>query len=156
MKMKHVFGPVPSRRLGQSLGVDPIPLKTCNWNCVYCQLGRTKPLVNERKDYFPPEDIVAEVRSSLMKHPDREIDWITFVGSGEPLLHTCLGRIIRDLKRLTHLPVAVITNGTLLYKKEIREELAEADTIYPDSKSSEKSSPERRNGTTSTKVSPCP
>ncbi len=59
--MKHVFGPVPSRRLGQSLGIDPVPLKTCNWNCVYCQLGRSIPMVNERRDYFPRDGMIAEV-----------------------------------------------------------------------------------------------
>lgn len=129
--MKHVFGPVPSRRLGRSLGVDPLPLKTCNWNCVYCQLGRTKPLVNERKDYFSPEEVVAQVQSSLAAHSPGDIDWITFVGSGEPLLHASLGKIIHDIKELTHLPIAVITNGTLLYQGEIRGELAEADAVMP-------------------------
>ena len=66
--MKYVFGPVPSRRLGQSLGVDTIPLKTCNWNCVYCQLGRTRPLLNKREDYFPPLEILAEVQQALNAH----------------------------------------------------------------------------------------
>jgi wyosine [tRNA(Phe)-imidazoG37] synthetase (radical SAM superfamily) len=80
--MKYVFGPVPSRRLGQSLGIDTIPLKTCNWNCVYCQLGRTKPLTNEIRDYFPPQEIVAELREVLKAHPPGKIDWVTFVGSG--------------------------------------------------------------------------
>lgn len=129
--MKYVFGPVPSRRLGRSLGVDPIPLKTCNWNCVYCQLGRTKPLTNERKNYLAPEEIVAQVKSSLAAHPPGDIDWVTFVGSGEPALHTSLGRMIREVKILTELPVAVITNGSLLYLPEIRKELAEADAVMP-------------------------
>ena len=74
--MKYVFGPVPSRRLGQSLGVDPIPLKTCNWNCVYCQLGRTIPLTNKREMFFPPEDIFTQVQEALAKHKPGEIDWI--------------------------------------------------------------------------------
>jgi wyosine [tRNA(Phe)-imidazoG37] synthetase (radical SAM superfamily) len=130
-KMQYVYGPVPSRRLGRSLGVDPIPLKTCNWNCVYCQLGRTKPLVNKRKSYFEPEDIVGQVQASLAAHSPGDIDWITFVGSGEPLLHAGLGGMIHDIKALTYLPVAVITNGTLLYQKEIRQELAEADAVMP-------------------------
>ena len=73
--MKHVFGPVPSRRLGQSLGIDTIPLKTCNWNCVYCQLGRTQPVTNERRDYFLPEDILAEVHQALDAHGPGEVDW---------------------------------------------------------------------------------
>lgn len=129
--MRYVFGPVPSRRLGQSLGIDPIPLKTCNWNCVYCQLGRSRPLVNERKDYFPPQAILAEVREALNTHTPGEIDWVTFVGSGEPTLHASLGWLIRQVKALTDLPVAVITNGSLLYLPEVREELAAADAVLP-------------------------
>jgi len=129
--MKYVFGPVPSRRLGQSLGIDTIPLKTCNWNCVYCQLGRTRPLTNERKDYFPPEEIAAEVREALKAHQPGEIDWMTFVGSGEPLLHAGTGWLIRQVKGMTELPVAVITNGSLLYLPEVRQELAAADAVLP-------------------------
>ena len=130
-KKKFVYGPVPSRRLGQSLGVDPIPLKTCNWNCVYCQLGRTMPLTNERRVYFPREDILAEVKDSLDAHHDSEIDWITFVGSGEPTLHNGLGWLIREVKNISDLPVAVITNGALLYLPEVRQELLAADAILP-------------------------
>jgi wyosine [tRNA(Phe)-imidazoG37] synthetase (radical SAM superfamily) len=130
-KKKFVYGPVPSRRLGQSLGIDPIPLKTCNWNCVYCQLGRTMPLINERRAYFPREDILAEVKDSLDDHYDGEIDWITFVGSGEPTLHNGLGWLIREVKNIADLRVAVITNGALLYLPEVRQELLTADAILP-------------------------
>ncbi len=129
--MKYVFGPVPSKRLGQSLGVDTIPLKTCNWNCVYCQLGRTQPVTNLRKQYYPPEEIVAEVRETLQAHRPGEIDWVTFVGSGEPLLHESMGWLIRQVKQNTDLPVAVITNGSLLYLPEVREELLAADAVLP-------------------------
>lgn len=129
--MKYVFGPVPSRRLGQSLGIDTIPLKTCNWNCVYCQLGRTQPVTNERKDYFPPEDIVAEVRQTLEAHHPGEIDWVTFVGSGEPTLHASIGWLIGQVKMLTDLPVAVITNGSLLYLPAVRDALVAADAVMP-------------------------
>lgn len=129
--MKYVFGPVPSRRLGQSLGIDTIPLKTCNWNCVYCQLGRTRPLTNERKDYFPPEEIAAEAREALKAHQPGEIDWVTFVGSGEPLLHASIGWLIRQVKSITELPLAVITNGSLLYLPEVRHELAAVDAVLP-------------------------
>jgi wyosine [tRNA(Phe)-imidazoG37] synthetase (radical SAM superfamily) len=129
--MNYVFGPVPSRRLGQSLGIDPIPLKTCNWNCVYCQLGRSIPLVNERSEYFPRADIIAEVEQALASHTPGEIDWITFVGSGETTLHASIGWLIRQVKSLTHLPVAVITNGSLLYLPEIRLELSLADAVLP-------------------------
>jgi wyosine [tRNA(Phe)-imidazoG37] synthetase (radical SAM superfamily) len=129
--MKYVFGPVPTRRLGQSLGIDPVPLKTCNWNCVYCQLGRSKPLVNERKNYFPTEDILVEVEKALTSHKAGEIDWVTFVGSGETTLHASIGLLIREVKLLTKLPVAVITNGSLLYLPEVRNELSSADVVLP-------------------------
>jgi wyosine [tRNA(Phe)-imidazoG37] synthetase (radical SAM superfamily) len=129
--MKYVFGPVPSRRLGQSLGIDTIPLKTCNWNCVYCQLGRTKPLTNKRKVYYPPEEILAEVKQALEGHLPGEIDWVTFVGSGEPTLHANMGLLIQGVKAMTDLPVAVITNGSLLYLPEVRQELVVADAVLP-------------------------
>ena len=128
---KYVFGPVRSRRLGQSLGVDPIPLKTCNWNCVYCQLGRTAPLVNTRKQYAPVDEILREVGQALAAQGPGTVDWVTFVGSGEPLLHSGIGSLIRGVKAQTSLPVAVITNGSLLYMEEVREELAQADAVLP-------------------------
>ena len=129
--MKYVFGPVPSRRLGRSLGVDPIPFKTCNWSCVYCQLGRTSPMTVGRGVYHPVDAIVREVQEAL--HADREgaIDWITFVGSGEPTLHSELGKMIRQVKDLTAIPVAVLTNGSLLYQSDVREELLAADAVLP-------------------------
>lgn len=129
--MNYIFGPVPSRRLGQSLGIDTIPLKTCNWNCVYCQLGRTRPVTNERREYIPRDEILAEVKQTLDSHQTGEIDWITFVGSGEPTLHSGIGWLIRAIKAITPLPVAVITNGTLLYLPEVRQDLMRADAVMP-------------------------
>jgi wyosine [tRNA(Phe)-imidazoG37] synthetase (radical SAM superfamily) len=129
--MNYVFGPVPSRRLGQSLGIDTIPLKTCNWNCVYCQLGRTVPLTNERREYFPCEAILDEVEETLAKHTPGEIDWLTFVGSGEPTLHSGLGKLIAGVKAMSDLPVAVITNGSMLYMPQVRVALLEADAVLP-------------------------
>jgi wyosine [tRNA(Phe)-imidazoG37] synthetase (radical SAM superfamily) len=129
--MKYVFGPVPSRRLGQSLGIDPIPLKNCNWSCVYCQLGRTRPLTNRRRDYFPAEEILEEVEQALDKHFPGEINWVTFVGSGETLLYASLGGLLRQVKGITKLPLAVITNGSLLYLPEVRQELTAADAVLP-------------------------
>ncbi|NTU64537.1 MAG: radical SAM protein [Chloroflexi bacterium] len=129
--MNYIFGPVPSRRLGQSLGIDTIPLKTCNWNCVYCQLGRSVPLVNQRRNYFLPEIILAEFQAALSAHRPRAIDWITFVGSGEPTLHASMGLLIRQVKTLTAVSVAVITNGALLYPPEVRQELCAADAVLP-------------------------
>jgi wyosine [tRNA(Phe)-imidazoG37] synthetase (radical SAM superfamily) len=129
--MEYVFGPVPSRRLGQSLGIDTIPLKTCNWNCVYCQLGRTVPLTNQRQEYYPREKILLEIRQALEAHTAGGIDWITFVGSGEPTLHSGLGWLIQEVKGLTDLPVAVITNGSTLYQQELRNDLGAADAVLP-------------------------
>ena len=129
--IQAVFGPVPSRRLGQSLGIDPIPLKTCNWNCVYCQLGRTSHVVNRRKEWVPESVILQQVEGAVERHAPGEIDWITFVGSGEPTLHSGLGRLIRGVKQMTSIPVAVITNGALLYLPEVREELGAADAVLP-------------------------
>ena len=129
--MKYVFGPVPSRRLGQSLGIDPLPFKTCNWNCVYCQLGRTSPLTLERKEFVPRQDLINEVQQKLDTSQTGEIDWVTFVGSGEPTLHSSLGWMIQQVKTHTVLPVAVITNGSLLYLPDIRDELSAADAVLP-------------------------
>jgi wyosine [tRNA(Phe)-imidazoG37] synthetase (radical SAM superfamily) len=129
--MKYVYGPVLSRRLGQSLGVDPIPLKTCNWNCVYCQLGRSTPLTNQRKDYFPAQKIFKEIIDALKTYEPYQIDWITFSGSGEPLLCASIGWIIRELSQVTRIPIALITNGSLLYLQEVREAIMDADAVLP-------------------------
>jgi wyosine [tRNA(Phe)-imidazoG37] synthetase (radical SAM superfamily) len=129
--MRYVYGPVPSRRLGRSLGIDPIPPKTCNWNCVYCQLGRTSSMTAVRREYYPSDAIVAQLRAALEDRAPSEIDWLTFVGSGEPTLHIGLGRMIRRVKNLTDIPVAVITNGALLHRADVREELAAADAVLP-------------------------
>ena len=129
--MKTVFGPIPSRRLGQSLGIDPIPLKTCNWNCVYCQLGRSRPMTNVRKEYVDPEIIMAQLRPVLDAHAPGEIDWLTFVGSGEPTLNSSLGELIRAVKGMSEIPVAVITNGALLYLPEVQQDLMAADAVLP-------------------------
>ena len=129
--MKHVFGPVPSRRLGRSLGIDPVPLKTCNYSCVYCQLGRTRPLVNRRKAFFSVSEMLAEVATTLDQDKSDSIEWITFVGSGETTLFSRLGSLIRYVKSMSDLPVAVITNGSLLYLPDVRKELSAADAVLP-------------------------
>ena len=129
--MSQVYGPVPSRRLAQSLGVDPIPLKTCNYNCVYCQLGRTRPLTCARRDFYPPEEILAQVRTAVEAADHGDIDYITFVGQGEPVLCSSLGWLIAGVKSMTDLPVAVITNGALLHLPDVCEELASADVLMP-------------------------
>lgn len=127
--MKYVFGPVSSKRLGQSLGVDLLPSKSCNWNCTYCQLGRTKEFVTERREFFPKEEILSEIVETL-KSPQK-IDWISFVGSGETTLYKGIGWLIHELKKVTSIPVAVITNGSLLHIPEVRNELLDADAVLP-------------------------
>lgn len=127
--MKYVFGPVSSKRLGQSLGVDLLPPKSCTWNCAYCQLGRTKRFVTERREFFPRQEILSEILVALEGKTD--IDWITFVGSGETTLYEGIGWLIHEVKQRTSIPVAVITNGSLLHLPEVREELLEADAVLP-------------------------
>jgi wyosine [tRNA(Phe)-imidazoG37] synthetase (radical SAM superfamily) len=129
--MKHVFGPVPSRRLGRSLGIDPVPLKTCNLSCVYCQLGRTRPMINERREFYSAEDILSEIEQTLSDRDPGSIDWLTFVGAGETVLHSKLGWLVRKVKTVSDLPVAVITNGSLLHRADVREELMAADAVLP-------------------------
>ncbi len=126
---KYVYGPVPSRRLGQSLGVSPIPEKTCNYNCIYCQLGKTTNFTNHRKRFFNPKDILAEISEAIRQ--ERKIDYITFVGEGEPTLSSDLGILIEGTKKLTDLPVAVITNGSLLSLETVRAEMRKVDVIMP-------------------------
>ncbi|NTV06536.1 MAG: radical SAM protein [Chlorobiaceae bacterium] len=127
--MKYVFGPVSSKRLGQSLGVDLLPPKSCTWNCVYCQLGKTRKFVTEREEFFPREEILEEIRQALVLNTS--LDWITFVGSGETMLYKGIGWLIGEVKKLTATPVAVITNGSLLYLPEVRAELLQADAVLP-------------------------
>ncbi|MFZ5981351.1 MAG: radical SAM protein [Candidatus Zixiibacteriota bacterium] len=124
----YVYGPVPSRRLGQSLGVSPIPPKTCSYTCVYCQLGRTTRLQVTRESFYPKEDILAEI---INKGPKAKPDFVTFVGDGEPTLCKDLGWLIRKTREKLHLPTAVITNGSLLFREDVREDLKEAEVVIP-------------------------
>ena len=126
---KHVYGPVPSRRLGRSLGVDALTFKSCSFDCVYCQLGRTTNHTIERKEYIPTADILDEVRRKL-ENGDKP-EYISFAGSGEPTLHSGLGDIIRGIKAMTDVPVVVFTNGSLLWMPEVRADLAAADVMIP-------------------------
>lgn len=126
---KHIFGPVPSRRLGISLGVDIIPFKTCSLDCIYCECGRTTNHTIERQRFFPPEIITAEMQEILKENI--HLDFITFSGSGEPALNSDIGTLIKEIKEMTSTPVAVLTNGTLLYDQSVREDLAEADLVLP-------------------------
>ena len=125
--MSSVFGPVPSRRLGRSLGVDLVPFKTCTYDCIYCQLGRTPLKTVERKEWVPLEDVLEELRSRLSTQPD----YVTLSGSGEPTLSLSLGEVIDHIKTMTDVPVAVLTNGSLLWREDVRNELRNADLVIP-------------------------
>jgi wyosine [tRNA(Phe)-imidazoG37] synthetase (radical SAM superfamily) len=126
---RFVYGPVASRRLGFSLGVDIIPFKTCSLDCVYCQLGPTRRTTVRRRSFFPTRAILAQVRSALRS--GQRIDAVTFSGSGEPTLNKDIGRLIRAIKRTTSVPVVVLTNGTLLSRRDVRRDLAAADVVVP-------------------------
>ncbi|MDP0505611.1 MAG: radical SAM protein [Fusobacterium sp. JB019] len=128
-KMKFLFGPVPSRRLGRSLGISPIPKKTCNYSCIYCQLGRTNKMTNIRQEFFKIENILNEFKIYL-KDSDK-FDIITIVGEGEPTLYSQLGNLILELKKLTDKPIAVITNGALFSDENVFKELLNADFVLP-------------------------
>ena len=128
-KKQYLFGPVPSRRLGLSLGVDIVPFKACSLDCVYCQLGRTTKKTIERKEYVAIEPVLAELKKRVDK--DLQADFITFSGSGEPTLHAKIGWMIQRIRSMTELPIAVITNGSLLYDPAVRQELLAADADKP-------------------------
>ncbi|MDH7499141.1 MAG: radical SAM protein [candidate division NC10 bacterium] len=125
----HVFGPVPSRRLGRSLGVDLVPFKTCTYNCIYCQLGATTHLTCEVREYVPLREVHRALEVAFQKGV--EADYVTLSGSGEPTLHSGIGEVIRMIKSLTAIPVAVLTNGSLLHRSRVREQLLQADLIIP-------------------------
>ena len=128
-KYSYVYGPVPSRRMGISLGVSPIPQKVCNYSCIYCQLGRTRQMGNKREAFYPITDVLDEVADYLKGKPPMDV--ITIVGEGEPTLYSSLGELILGLKNLTDKPVAVITNGALMSDREVRDELGNASLILP-------------------------
>ncbi|MBN1786418.1 MAG: radical SAM protein [Candidatus Methanofastidiosa archaeon] len=130
MSYKYLFGPVPSRRLGTSLGIDIIPYKTCTLNCVYCECGNTTELTVERKEYTPTGKVIAELDDLLSKGP--HIDYLTFSGSGEPTLHKGLGKMVSFLKdRYPNYKIALLTNGTLFYDPKVRIEVIGCDVILP-------------------------
>jgi wyosine [tRNA(Phe)-imidazoG37] synthetase (radical SAM superfamily) len=126
-KGEHIFGPVPSRRLGRSLGIDLIPSKTCTYDCLYCQVGRTTLKTTTRKSWINIDEIITELKNKLLTKPD----YITLSGSGEPTLCSDCGRLIEEIKRITDIPIAVITNGSLLFDPEVRKELLVADVVMP-------------------------
>ena len=129
-QFNHIYGPVPSRRLGRSLGIDLVPHKICTYNCIYCQIGKTTKKTLLRKEYIRKEEVLQEVKAFLSKG-DSPIDHFSLSGSGEPTLHSKIRSIIEEIKTLSSIPVAVITNGSLLYEREVREDLLGADVVLP-------------------------
>jgi len=124
---RHIFGPVPSRRLGRSLGVDLVALKTCSFNCVFCQVGRTPRTTLERAEYVPVDDVLEEVRDWL--DTGGSADVITLSGSGEPTLHARFGEVLAGIRALTDIPTVLLTNGSLLLLREVREGAANASIV---------------------------
>lgn len=130
MNYKYIFGPVPSRRLGVSLGVDLVPYKVCSFDCVYCECGRTINKTLERKEFFSTQNIIDELSSFLKDKPS--VDYITFSGSGEPTLHNGIGKITDFLKsNFPDYKIALLTNGSLLGDKKVQEEINKIDIVIP-------------------------
>ena len=125
-----VYGPVPSRRLGQSLGINHIPPKVCSYSCCYCQLGRTDKMQIERQEFYSPQTICSEVEQKLqqLRQSGQRVDYLTFVPDGEPTLDLNLGKEISMLKQFRK-KIAVITNASLLWREDVRRDLAEADWV---------------------------
>ncbi len=126
----RVFGPVPSRRLGFSLGINNIPPKVCTYSCIYCQIGKTITLQCERQAFYEPDDLAREIKEKVneLKKRDTKIDYLTFVPDGEPTLDINLGKIT-ELIRPLNIKIAVITNGSLINQKDVRENLKKADLV---------------------------
>ncbi len=128
-KFPHLYGPVPSRRLGYSLGVDLLSFKTCSLSCIYCQLGNSPKKTIRRINPYSEKKILEEIKEFLKT--GARVDFITFSGSGEPTLNKSIGWLIREIKKLTNIPVAVLTNSTLLSRAKVRKELLPADVVVP-------------------------
>jgi len=128
-KRSYIYGPVPSRRLGRSLGVDLVPHKTCSFNCIYCQLGPTPQTTLERADYVPVDEVVAEVRARLGEGV--AVDYATLGGSGEPTLHLHFGQIATGIRAAGSVPVALLTNGSLFHLPDVRAACADVDLVLP-------------------------
>lgn len=122
-----VYGPVPSWRLGQSLGIDLLAVNSiCSFRCLYCQLGKINEHIGERKVYVPTEQVMADLRASRWQ----DADVITFSGSGEPTLALNLGAVRQAIQAFTHKPIVVLTNSTLLNDPAVREDLRAADKVF--------------------------
>ena len=126
---RYVYGPVQSRRLGRSLGIDLVPFKTCTYDCIYCQLGQTTDKTAERKEYVSTAAVLMEVGQKLAS--GEICDYVSIAGSGEPTLHSGIGDLIRQISKMTEVPIAVLTNGSLLWMDDVQEALMPASLIIP-------------------------
>jgi len=120
---RKIFGPVPSRRLGRSLGINNIPSKYCSYSCIYCQVGRTKNLTIKRRKFYDVSSILNELIPVLNRLGEKSIDYITFVPDGEPTLDINLGKIAREIREITDIPLAILTNSSLLFMEDVRNDL---------------------------------
>lgn len=120
---RKIFGPVPSRRLGRSLGINNIPSKYCSYSCIYCQVGRTKNLTIKRRKFYDVSSILNELIPVLNRLGEKSIDYITFVPDGEPTLDINLGKIAREIREITNIPLAILTNSSLLFMEDVRNDL---------------------------------
>ncbi|MDD5506475.1 MAG: radical SAM protein [Candidatus Omnitrophica bacterium] len=131
--MKYIYGPIKSRRLGLSLGLSLSLNKICNLDCIYCQWGRAPVTVSERKEYAGVDEITSELKSWLQDNPQeaKKLCFVTLSGLGEPTLNTCIGELIEQVRKITGLKIAVITNSTLLGDPLVRKSILSADLIVP-------------------------
>ncbi|MDI6758789.1 MAG: radical SAM protein, partial [Candidatus Omnitrophota bacterium] len=131
--MRYIYGPVRSRRLGLSLGVSLSPYKVCNFDCIYCQLGKTKELINQRSEYAKIDEVINELKSWFVNNTEnaKGLNYITISGLGEPTLNIKIQDAIKEIRKITGLNIAVITNASLLNNMEVRQALLEADLIIP-------------------------
>ncbi len=130
METTHVFGPVSSRRLGSSLGIDIVPLKTCTFDCIYCEVGPTNVRTTEVRPYIKAGEILDELKKRFADR-DLKLDYVTVTGSGEPTLNGDLGEIVRGIRSLTSTPIALLTNGSLFFRKDVRDAVRDVDIIIP-------------------------
>jgi wyosine [tRNA(Phe)-imidazoG37] synthetase (radical SAM superfamily) len=128
---KYIFGPVPSRRLGLSLGIDLLGNKICSMDCIYCEVGKTKILTLKRDEYVPTESVLRELQDFIINLKGEKPNYITFSGMGEPTLHSRLGYIIDKIHEMTDIPVCVLTNSTTIVLDEVFNELLKADVVIP-------------------------
>jgi len=131
--MKYVYGPIKSRRLGLSLGLSLSLQKICNFDCIYCQWGRTPLVVSGRREYVSADKVISEFKSWLKAHPREaeELKFVTLSGFGEPTLNTCIGGLIKRVRKITPAKIAIITNSTLLSDAQVRRDILDVDLIVP-------------------------